>query len=205
MATENHTEDRQSDLAVMEANEYKQKRRLERILDVVEDVEDKADEAWDLFVAGEVSRDGKNIIIQRAVQKAIREVYKLLVDHQTRADSHSEYFAGRKDEPIGTIEREENEDVTIYGLYDYMTLDMLHKETVTVTEHPPNKPPRQRTKSRETTVSEQISWTAYLRLKEFLDDEHDLEVSFEELDDELPNWGFKEYEEDEIPDDVEVI
>jgi len=73
MASDNHDREPQSDLAVMEANEYKQKRRLERLLDAVDDVQDTADEAWNAYVAGEISQEARNITIQRTVQNAIRE------------------------------------------------------------------------------------------------------------------------------------
>lgn len=190
MATQQPNDDeRRSDLAVMDANEYKQKRRLERILDAVENVEDKADEAWDLFVSGQISKDAKNIMIQRAVQRAIREVYKLLVDHEhkKRPAAHSEYLVGDTEKPIGKIERQQAENIQIIGLYDYMKLDLLHSETLSQTVTPANKPPQTQTYTREYTVSEDVSWVAYLRLKEFLDEEHDLEITFEELEeDKLP-------------------
>ncbi|MDR9431867.1 MAG: hypothetical protein RI568_14370, partial [Natronomonas sp.] len=87
--------DRQSDLAVMDANEYKQKRRLERILDGLDGVQDTADEAWSAYVAGEISREAYHIAIHRAVRKAIVECYKLLIDHAREiadADERDHYW-----------------------------------------------------------------------------------------------------------------
>lgn len=203
-STPENTGEGRSDLAVMDANEYKQKRRLERILDVVENVEEKADKAWDLFVQGDISHDAKNIMVQRAVQKAIREVYNLLVGHeQELADSHSEYWYGDPENAIGTIERDNDNSITITGLQEYMTLDTFITETVTERVNRANKPAKIVQHEREYTVPESVSWNAFLRLKQFLNEQHDLEIAFEEMDDELPTWGFEEVEE--VPDDAEVL
>lgn len=205
MAAESpHGEQRQSDLAVMDANEYKQKRRLERILDALDNVEDRANMAWDRFVAGEISQEGKNIMIQRTVQQAIREVYNLLrgaeFDPEKGVD---QYWAGDEQDPLGYIEQTQGPDIQVTGLADYMWLECFHTETITKTVRRRNKQPTQVTEERQYTVPEQLSWRAFLRLKEFLDEHHDLEIAFEEMDDELPTWGFEEV--DEVPEDAEVL
>lgn len=179
--------DRRSDLAVMDANEFKQKKRLERILESQHRVEEKANEAWELFVNGEINHDAKNIMIQRAVKEAVREAYKLLLDHQGRTEhdgSYSEYWSGIEDEPIGRIQMSESSDVIIYGLRDFLSTNEIYHETVTKTVTHRNKPPSTETERIQHSVPEDVSWAAFLRLKEFLDDEHDLEISFEEMDDE---------------------
>jgi hypothetical protein len=213
--------ERQSDLAVMDANEYKQKRRLERILDAMDKIEDQANEAWDLFVKGQISHDAKNIMIQRAVKEAIRESYKLLIDHQNSLqeehdvadlmaadggmhwEAMSDYWLARRDQPIGVIPQVNNDDIVIWGLRDFLDTEEFYLEEWVEREKPRNQPPTVVEHESETSVPERVSWAAALRLKEFLDDEHGMEIKFEELDDRLPNWGFDELEE--VPDDVEVI
>lgn len=192
--------ERQSDLAVMEAQEFKQKRRLKRLLDAIEKVEEQANEAWAMFVSGEINHDAKNILIQRAVKEAVRESYKLLLDHQREqeeVDKNSEYWVGRRDDPIGVIQQYSTDDIGIYGLRDFLATQEFYQETVTRQVSRRNKPPGTETETVQHSVPEKISWRAFLRLKEFLDDAHDLEISFEELDDALPTWGFEEVPDEE--------
>lgn len=210
MAADQSSGDRQSDLAVMDAQEFKQKRRLKRLLEAHDKVEEKANEAWDLFVAGEISHDAKNIMIQRAVKEAIRESYKLLIDHQREyedrsEDEYSEYWIGREGDPIGVIKLEDYENIPIYGLRDFLNTKEFYEEIITRPITNRNKPPTTETEAVKHSVPEEVSWGAFLRLKEFLDDTHDLEISFEEMDDSLPNWGYEEYEDGDVPDGVEVI
>lgn len=188
MADAQHTDDRRSDLAVMDANEFKQKRRLERILDALHAVEDKADVAWEWYAQGEISEDAKNIMVQRAVQKAIREVYNLL--REGRENGAEEYWTGTQDK---------------IGLYPFMQADVMQTTEITERVAAANKPPQQVTHTEETTVDENISWAAYLRLKEFLMEEHDLEIQFESLNDDLEVWGYDDEKIENLPDDVEVI
>jgi len=208
MAMQNTEATRQSDLAVMDAQEFKQKRRLKQLLEAHKKVEEKANEAWELFVAGEISHDAKNIMVQRAVKEAIRESYKLLVDHereQREADQHSEYWAGTTEEPLGRIEQTGGDDIVIYGLADFLQTKEFYREQVVEQTHEPNMPPETQSYTVERSVPEKLSWRAFLRLKEFLDDQHDLEITFETLDDQTPKWSFEDLPEDEVPEDVEVI
>lgn len=213
--------DRQSDLAVMDANEYKQKRRLERILDAMDKIEEQSNEAWDRFVAGQINHDAKNIMIQRAVKEAIREAYNLLLAHQKQLESEhevdellaqdggmeweamSDYWLARRGDPIGTIEQTHQDDIVIWGLRDFLDTKEFYREEWEEPVKPRNQPAQMEPQSREQSVPETVSWNAALRLKEFLNEEHSLEVKFEELEDELPNWGYREV--DEVPEGVEVI
>lgn len=187
--------DRQSDLAVMDANEYKQKRRLERILDAMDHIEDQANEAWDLFVNGEISHDAKNIMIQRAVKEAIRESYKLLLDHHRaiqikaeddKEESYSKYWIGIQGAPLGIIEREPGDPIVIWGLRDFLQSEELYYEYWTEQSKRRNMQTKQVEREEELTVPEKISWAASLRLREFLDDEHGMEIKFEEMDAQRP-------------------
>ncbi len=108
-------DDRQSDLAVMDANEYKQKRRLQRILDAHDKVEDMGERAYGQYAEGVISHDGKNIRILRAVQQYIREVYNLLMeyDSELEEDEINEYWVGTY---LGALERDHEEDIYFRGL-----------------------------------------------------------------------------------------
>lgn len=197
--------DRQSDLAVMDANEYKQKRRLERILDALDGVQDTADDAWSAYVAGEISREAYHIALHRAVRKAIVECYKLLIDHARSVDGggRDHYWKGDPDEPLGVVDLVGEEVAHIDGLQDFFDAPTFFDRTLEERVERRNVPDTTNTRTVECTMPESVSYRAYLRLKEFLDDVHDMEISFEEMDDSLPNWGFEK--EEEIPDDAVVL
>lgn len=192
-------DDRRSDLAVMDANEYKQKRRLQRILDAHDRVEDVAAEAWQDYVDGRIGHDAVNIAIQKAVKKAIRETYNLLVEHADGDGTADRYWAGNG-EPIGTIEFRQADPETIDGLADFLATQELYEETWQEPLPKRHGPDETVTRQASFTVPKGVSWAAYLRLKEFLSQEQDLEIRFEELDDSLPSWGFEEVEEDDGED-----
>lgn len=192
MSGDNRNGERRSDLAVMEANEFKQKRRLERILEAVHRVEDTADDAWEDFVHNGLPNRGREIAIQRAVQRAIREVYTLWYQDQGsengegRDELRSGWMGGQSD-PVGTVERRHEDDIVIYDLYDFMTANYVYTESVTRTVRRPNLPPRAETREYEYTVPEDVSWEAYARLREYLSEQKGLEITLEELEeDSLP-------------------
>jgi len=71
------------------------------------------------------------------------------------------------------------------GLKDFLEAPTFFEDTVTQTVSRRNMPDETVTQTVETTMPEQISYRAYLLLKRFLDDVHDMEISFEELEDNL--------------------
>ena len=188
---EARNDERRSDLAVLDANEYKQKRRLERILDAHDNVEDAAAEARALLFEGEITEDALNIIVQEAVKRAIREHYNLLIDHAEDVDGRDAYWQGDPENPIGELERAHSEPVRIVGLRDFTRTDWFYVDSWTSTENPRNRPRRQVEHQEEYTMPRRISWDAYERLKRFLRVEQDLEIQFEWLDDQRPmvDWG----------------
>ena len=192
--------ERQSDLAVMDANEYKQKRRLERILDSLDGVQDTADEAWNAYVAGEISREAYQIALQRAVTKAIRECSKLLTNHyqsvKRDGDSRDEYWLGDHEDPLGSIDILDDEVEVIIGLKDFMESPTFFETTITDTVERRNLPDETVRKTVETTMPESVSYRAFIHLKEFLDDVHDMEISFEEMEDKKPYDDWREEFED---------
>lgn len=197
-------QDRQSDLAVMGADEYKQKRRLQRILDAHDSVEEKADEAYDLYVSGQISQEGKDIVLLRATQKFIRECFNLLLEFDSELeDEVNEYWAGRV---LGEIEMQQQENVSFNGLRDLLYADEIYSETWEEPVSTRHGQDQTQTFSAEHTVPEDVTWKGYLVMKEFLAAEKDLEIKFEELDDSLPTWGYEEADEADIDDeDREVI
>lgn len=195
--------DRQSDLAVMDANEYKQKRRLERILDSMDCIDEAVKRAKDLFAAGEIDIHGRRMLFHDAVKHAIWQCWTLLLDHQRKrerqaeADDHdgpanSEYLIGSEANPLGRIQQVKDSDIVIRGLWDYFVTDELWTETWTERTKPRNLPTRTSEKEVQHSVPDEISWAAAFRLKEFLDAEHDLEVKFEALEERRPYDDWRE-------------
>ena len=204
MSADAHDRERHSDLAVLEANEYKQKRRLERILDAHDHVEDASSEAFEAYALGEISEDAKNIVLLQAVKKFIREVYQLLREHEQERlrddeDDSPGYLlrdAVRGNE-IGRIQRRAAPDVVFYDLQDFLQADTTYYESweePVSTRHGPNQTQEF---TRQHSVPEEVSWQAYLLTTEFLTEEHSLELQFEELKDTLPTWGFEEVPDEE--------
>jgi hypothetical protein len=202
---------RQSDLAVMDAQEYKQKRRLRRILDAHDRVEDRASEAFELYSLGEINRHGKNTVLLQAVKQYIREVFQLLRLYEQDADTGEKSYLYRNEGQniLGRIEMEHDPDVVFEGLADVLLADPTYVETWEEEFEQRHGASRTETYQREYSVPETISWKAYLEVNEFLTEQHSLELQFEALEDKLPEWGFTEIPEDEaddqLPDDVEVL
>lgn len=193
-------DERQSDLAVMDANEYKQKRRLRRILDIHDSVEDAADKLFQLEIEGVISRDARNLGLQKVVQKFIRECWNLLQEYDHEDHPNDPDVWG---EELGSIRMEHRQDIVFCGLDDFLRSNEFYSESWTegtTTRHGPNQTQEY---SRQYTVPEEVSWEAYLLLRRFLDQVKDVEVKFEALGDDLPSWGFES--EEEIPDDAVVL
>jgi len=203
--TPEHDGERQSDLAVMDANEYKQKRRLERILDAIDGVQDTADEAWGQYVTGEIDKDALNITTQRAVKKAVRECAVLLKAHARDKHENEEeydyYWHGHHSDVIGVVEVPNSDNVIIVGLQDFLESDEFYSQTITEQLSRRNKPNETVSRTIEYTLPARVSYNAYLRLKDFLDDVHDMEISFEELDDKLPDTKPTTFD---IPDEYDL-
>jgi hypothetical protein len=185
-------DDRQSDLAVMDREPFKNMTRLEDILEVVRQVRIRRNEAWKEFVRGEISHDGKNITVQLAVKDAIDNSYNLIHDYVQDDDTGTEYWARTNAEsPLGKIPLETRDDRIVWGLKDYVNLPEIIPEEHTRVVKPRNMPSRVETETLEHTVPEEISHKAYLMLKRFLSNEYDLEIQFEDRDDSLESFGFE--------------
>lgn len=190
--------DRQSDLAVMDANELKQKRRLDEILNEQDRVKKATNKTFEEYVSGQTGYHGKNISIQFAVQRFIREVYVLLQEaEEDEPELYKKYWLGEATEPLGEIKFETKQNRVIQGLKDFFELDSMITETVERTVNRRNKSPTVEVEEIQHTVDHRVSLDAYLDVKMFLYELHGLEMSIEELEDKLPTWGFEEVERDE--------
>jgi hypothetical protein len=184
-------DNRQSDLAVMDANEFKQKHRLKQILEALDEIEESYHAAKGLYAAGEIDQDGKNIRLMYAVQRAIRETYNLVDKDDGIWDGHE----------FGTIAQETGSDKVIVGLEDYNAYPEFKRETyqhVVAKRNGPNETERE---IAHHTMPEQISERVFLALKAYLNDQHDLDIAFEELDDKLQDERPKEIE---LPEGYDV-
>lgn len=204
----NRDQDRRSDLAVMDANEYKQKRRLERILDAMDAIPDQADVAKEEYASGEIHAHARRMVVQDAVKNAIWEAWTLLVDHDNKCqqdadedaegiETRSDYFIGSQERgPLGTVPGKDGQDRHVWGLREFFLMDDTWVETWTEAEKPRNCAIQLVEKQQRHSMPLEVSWAAAIRLKEFLNAEHDMEIQFEEMDDQLPSWGFEEVHRD---------
>lgn len=197
-------DDRRSDLAVMDANEYKQKRRLRRILDAHDKVEDMGERAYGQYAEGVISHDGKNIRVLRAVQQYIREVYNLLMeyDKSLEEDEVNQYWVGHY---LGELEREHSENIFFRGLKSVLYADEVYTEEWTESVEARHGPNQTVSKSATYTVPENVSVNAYLLVNQFLSQEKGLEIQFEEMDNQLPTWGFEEVEDYDPEKDPSIV
>lgn len=205
MAADGHDDGRHTDLAVMDAHEYKQKRRLRRILDAHDKVEEVSDEAYGAFVEGVISADGKNIRILRAVQEYIRECFTLLEEHrETLEGEPCPFWHGSEDRgPLGRIEQRHADDIVFWGLRDVLAAQPLYTEEWEEWEQRRHGPDEFTTRSETHSVPEKVSVAAFLRLNTFLTEERDL-VGVEFDDDSIPEYGFRELEDWEPEDGGEA-
>lgn len=206
--------DRQSDLAVMDANEYKQKRRLQRILDAQDHVETVASRAYERYTAGEITEEAKNIVLLRAVKQFIRECYNLLLEYDRELEdgAWNRYLDGppvnddreRLGDPLGAIERRGGATIYFWGLADVLTAETFYEDRWVETVESRHGPDEQEEFSETYTVPEDVIWNGYLLLRRFVSEEKDMEIRFEDMDDSLPTWGFSEID-DEADGEVEVV
>lgn len=187
-------DNRQSDLAVMDANEFKQKHRLKRILESHDKVEEMSEKAYGQYAEGRISHDGKNIRVLRAVQQYIREVYNLLMEYDDELDEDdiNDYWTGTY---LGALERQHDEDIFFRGLKSVLYADEVYTEEWTESVEARHGPNQSVSRSLNHTVPETVSVNAFLLVNKFLSQEKGLEIKFEEMEDSLPTWGFDEVED----------
>jgi len=192
--------DRQSDLAVMEAEEYTQKRLLKRLIERRERVTELANEARQRFVAGQIDERGRDTMILYAVHDYVQAGYTLLLNHAegTPAGEHSEYLFERElgDMQVG------GESVEFSGLYSILATDEVYtRETTRVVEYPQG-PPQTVTQTQSKAVPREISWKACRLMDEFLANEHGIELKVDQLDDSQRSFGFESATKDELDYDT---
>jgi len=171
-------ESRQSDLAVMSQAEYKDKRRLESILDAIAKVEVADDATLVALTSGNIEPDGRNFVIFQRVQSAIRECYNMLRRHAEQAENEVDGY-WRTETPIARISFDSGEDVELYGLSDFLNAKPLHTRETVETVKRRNMPFKEETKTETKLIPARQSLQAFLLLKKFLSDERGLELKFE--------------------------
>lgn len=198
------SDERQTDLAVMDVNEIKQKRRLMRILDSREKVEKKANEARELYVTGQVSQKGRDLLVLYAVREYIRECWNLLRDHtKSLDDDEPAYYLSECH--LGTLDfpNSDRESIAFNGLYDYLHCSIEYEETWEETLEWRHGQDQTQVHSETHTVPLEVTWRAYLKMSEFLSEVHDLEMQFESLDRSVGSFGFESIDMREM--DIETI
>ena len=199
-------EERQSDLAVMDSNEYKNKTRLESILTQRQQVFEARNKARDLLISGDIQPEGRDLIVLNAVRQYLEEVWNLLLEHAETVGGveKSQYLC---DWPLGTVTLDGREDVHINGLWDFLHCQRRYTmvKTETVSYRHGTDQSRQRRETR--TVPVEVSRRAFRLINQFLNEQHDLDIQFEELDDSLRRSGPDSYETDPSVDtrDLEEV
>lgn len=185
---ENHSQNgdgsnRVSELAVRGVDEYKQKRRLERILSDLEKIGDTSREAWMGYVNGSIDQRGRDIAVQRTVKEAIWECRSLLESHaKEKNPERDNYWFGNPGEPVGIIEQAEGTDIVLAGLYDFLYQDEIWCESFTERIKPRNLPVETITREIWHTVPDTVSRDAAARLTKFLAEEHGIELATEQME-----------------------
>lgn len=186
MTRENGHQRTDSEIAVMDADEFKNKRRLREILESHEQVEDVVSQAHGEYVYGEIDEQGRNLVILWAVQRYIREIYNLLRNYRKKVDDTDEddypedkYWHPTDQEALGLIELENSDDIVFRGLYDILHADDIYVENWTREQASRHGPSQTEAVSRHHTVPKQVSLNAYLLAKAFVNDENNLDVQFE--------------------------
>lgn len=173
---------RQSDLAIMDANEYKQKRRLQRILDTHDNVEEVASQAREDYIAGEITRHGRNITIFTAVCRYVREVHNLLYESADGLNNITYERILDEAQPIGRIEFESKDDKVIWSLQDYYRADEMYTETFTDPADSRHGPDIEQIETKQYTVPIEASWRAYVLVNHYLGQKQGIQIQMKELE-----------------------
>lgn len=182
----NRDVDRQSDLAVMGVDEYKQKRKLERILDDLHAVGDKSRESWDKYVKGEIDAHAKNVVMARVVKEAIRDCETMLRDYADEAgEGADEYWKGDPENPVGKIPQHRQDDITITGLEDFLRLNEIWFEEWIESVKRRNQPRKPVKRQIKHTIPEDVSRDAAARLALYLSRERGIELATEQKEVEV--------------------
>lgn len=197
------SEDRQSDLAVMDAEEFQQKRLLARIIEGRERVTELANKARERYIGGEIDQRGRNTMLLWAVQDYISTCWTLLRSYAEQEDD--EYYLLEAD--LGSIEfgTGEEDNVSFQGLYDILTAEEVHTSHFTEVVEYPQGPPRERTRTETKSVPRQVSWRACRLLDEFLANTQGIELVIDEIDTGLQSFGFDTVNLDKDELGVETI
>jgi len=133
---------RKSDLAVMEANEFKQKHRLRRVLEAHDNPMEVANTLFQMWASGEITERARGIGIQHSVKTFIRECLNLLPepDEDLNLDDG---VLNPWDVTLGRIEFENQPDIKIVGLDEFLATDEIYRESWQKpgqSRHGPNTP-----------------------------------------------------------------
>lgn len=173
-----------SELALLGADEWRQKHRLERVMSALDRIEDADFVAIEEMVKGEIKPEGREIVLLQAVKGAIRESYNLLLSYHREQDGADGYW--RTAEPIATIEAiGDGEPIKFYGLADVLEAQNYYHFSWTETLDRRKKLPERVERTGMKAVPEEVSMKAYLLLKDFQSTQRDLGLSYEDEDDPL--------------------
>jgi len=160
--------------------EHKQHRRVNRFMNVFEEIGKADKRSKEAVVTGQMNPDGREVVLQNAVQRFIRELYSPLKNHSREAAGRDAYWMGDPETPLGVIRFSDGDDVLLAGLRDYLQLDDTLSRSWEETVVRRNKPPTVETKWETKTVPEEVTWGAFYYATEFASRELGLGLSVTE-------------------------
>jgi len=195
--------DRQSDLAVMEKQEFQQKRLLSRIIDGRDRFDEIANKARERYIAGDIDIDGRNTLLLYACQDYIETAWTLLLNHSRGEDGDSSYLLEAE---LGSIEMPgDNDDVEFNGLYAILTADELYHCEHTSTVSYRHGPDREQTVVESFSVPRSVTREAVRTMDEFLAVEMGIELKVDDMDDSIESFGFSTAQLEQAANNVETM
>jgi len=162
--------------SVRDADEPKQARRINEILDARMEVRYSSQRLFEMQAAGEISQDARNIGIQVAMKSFIRECLNLLPDD---ADDIPGNATNPWEAHLGVIEMKGGADVEVNGVDEYLGTQELYvdsRERAVQARHGPGEVSVERSKK---TLPKDITWQAYSVLWKYLNAKYDIDVQFD--------------------------
>lgn len=182
MSSEHNDRDgsRQSDLAVMDVEEYKNKRLIKRILDMQERVIEQTNHAKAQYIEGEIQREGRNMHVYSAVEDYINVAYGLLSEHKPDGLAGIRWdtvFATEK--PIGVIRFEQEDPVQLWSIADFHYTDEVHFEEWMESYSPRHMQTQYERCTNTVTVPMEASKNAFLLVNQYLAQEWNIAIQTE--------------------------
>lgn len=173
---DNADEERPS-YSVREADENKQGRRIDEILDARKMVLSVEQTLFEQQARNEISQRGRNIGLQVAVKSFIRECLNLLpADGDTDVPNQVPHPYREK---LGEVPMYWHSNIEVVGLLEYLETNETYQESFRDSQSAKHGPDKLTMRRQSHTVPKELSWQAYTVLWRYLNWEYDIDVQFE--------------------------